>query len=406
MSTIRFIHTADLHLDSPFKGMTGLPAERLATLRDSTFTAFANLIRYAVETKPDFVLIVGDIYDGEDRSLRAQMKFHEGMEQLHAAGIPVFMSHGNHDHLAGNWTRFELPPNVHVFGGDVEEVRLTIRGQAVSIYGFSYKERHVRSKMVDGYPVAQDHDAIHIGMLHGSLAGDETHAVYAPFTKSDLLAKHYDYWALGHIHLRQQLHEEPPIVYPGNVQGRHRNEAGVKGFYEVELSKTGVSLQFIPTSALVFGRVDVSCAGLQHANEWLEACKEALESFTAQYGAGIVELSMIEVDQGALELFGQSTDEEWLDVLRDVIGDAEPLVWVQAIRFAKHIPLSAASGALMQSVIGMMDGWGADDWKDVLKDVHQHARSVKYVEVLTEEDIREVKAEAIALLAAEMAGME
>ena len=87
--------------------------------------------------------------------------------------------------------------------------------------------------------VAEDQDAFHIGMLHGSLAGDETHAVYAPFTKSELLAKQYDYWALGHIHLRQQLHEEPPIVYPGNIQGRHRNERGEKGFYEVSLTKNG-----------------------------------------------------------------------------------------------------------------------------------------------------------------------
>src|SRR5690606_1944349 len=136
---------------------------------------------------PDFVLIAGDIYDGEDRSLRAQMKFHEGMEKLNEAGIPVFISHGNHDHLAGRWTRFELPPNVHVFRNHVEEARFNVNGQAISIYGFSYKERHIRDRMVDEYPIAQDQDVFHIGMLHGSLAGDETHAVYAPFTKSELL---------------------------------------------------------------------------------------------------------------------------------------------------------------------------------------------------------------------------
>ena len=108
MSTIRFIHTADLHLDSPFKGMTAMPAERLSRLRESTFTALSKLIDYALESKPDFVLIAGDIYDGENRSLRAQLKFKEGMDKLNSAGIPVFLSHGNHDHLGGKWTRFEL----------------------------------------------------------------------------------------------------------------------------------------------------------------------------------------------------------------------------------------------------------------------------------------------------------
>jgi len=210
--------------------MTGLPTDRLNKLRDSTFAAFTKLIEHAVKTKPDFILIAGDIYDGEDRSLRTQMKFREGMVKLDTAGIPVFISHGNHDHLGGRWTRFDLPSNVHVFDEHVETVRLNVNNQEVLISGFSYKERHVRDKVIDRFPVAEDHDALHIGMLHGSLAGDETHAVYAPFTKSELLAKRYDYWALGHIHVRQQLHESPPIVYPGNLQGRHRNERGTKGF--------------------------------------------------------------------------------------------------------------------------------------------------------------------------------
>ncbi|MBE1554912.1 metallophosphoesterase family protein [Sporosarcina limicola] len=406
MSTIRFIHTADLHLDSPFKGMTGLPLNRLDALRESTFTAFARLIDYALTSKPDFMLIVGDIYDGEDRSLRAQMKFHEGMEKLNAAGISVFISHGNHDHLAGRWTRFDLPPNVHVFSEDVEEVRLNVHGQDISIYGFSYKERHIRDKMVDAYPVAKGHNTLHIGMLHGSLAGDETHAVYAPFTKSELLAKRYDYWALGHIHVRQLLEEDPPIVYPGNLQGRHRNERGPKGFYEVELSKTGASLHFIPASAIVFERVEVSCEGISHANEWLRACTEALESFKSQHGPGIVELSMIDVDSRATDLFSQSTEEEWLDVLRDTSGESEPFVWVQKISFAEQATSSVVSGALMQSVIGMMDGWTGNEWRDVLKDVYQHARGVNYLDILTEDEIREVKAGATIVLAAEMSEAE
>ncbi|MBO1912054.1 DNA repair exonuclease, partial [Microvirga sp. 3-52] len=154
MSTIRFLHAADLHLDSPFKGMTGMQVDQLVSLRNSTFAAFERLISHAIHTKPDFVLIVGDIYDGEDRSLRAQLKFQEGMKKLSDAHIPVVISYGNHDHLSGRWTRFELPSNVYVFKEKVEQVTLNIRGDQVNIYGFSYKDRHIRESMITNYPIA------------------------------------------------------------------------------------------------------------------------------------------------------------------------------------------------------------------------------------------------------------
>lgn len=400
MSSIRFIHTADLHLDSPFKGMTGLSASRLRQLRNSTFTAFVNLVDYAVKAMPDFVLIVGDIYDGEDRSLRAQVKFRKGMERLNEAGIPVFISYGNHDHLGGQWTRFELPENVHVFDREVEEARLQVNGVDVSIYGFSYRERHVREPMVAHFPEAQSVDAFHIGMLHGSLVGDVSHAVYAPFTKDKLLGKRYDYWALGHIHLRQQLHVNPPIVYPGNLQGRHRNERGVKGFYEVELSKVGASFNFVRSSTLVFERLDVSCAGIRHANEWLSVCTEALDAFREAFGAGIVELTMIDVDEGAADLFRQSSEEEWLHVLREIVEDVEPFVAVQGIYFQQQ--KNTSTSALGQSVIEMMSHWTMDEWKVILKDVYQHRGGIKYLDVLNEEEIDAVKADAAQILLNEM----
>ena len=123
-------------------------------------------------------------------------------------------------------------------------------------------------------------------------------------------------------------------------------------------------------------------------------------------GAGIVELLMTDIDSEAANLFSQSPEEEWLEVLRDFVGESEPFVWVQKISFASQLNLSLASSALVQSVAGMIDGWTKDDWKDVLKDVYQHARGVKYLELLTEDEIDEVKAGATALLTAEMSGME
>ncbi|MDS9472667.1 DNA repair exonuclease [Sporosarcina pasteurii] len=401
MSKLRFLHTADLHLDTPFKGMTGLPIERFDQLRNSTFEAFSDLIEYAIKTKPDFVLIVGDIYDGEDRSLRAQLKFQEGMKKLDEADIPVFISYGNHDHLKGNWTRFDLPGNVHVFDEKVGARTLNIRGETVNVYGFSYGERHIREAMVEQYPVAPS-EGIHIGLLHGSLVGDESHAVYAPFTKEALLSKRYDYWALGHIHKRQQLHQEPPIVYPGNLQGRHRNERGMKGFYEVALSKGDAQLEFVPASTIVFEQISISCAGIKHAGQWFEVCTTELDAFQAKQGASILELQMIDIDEDAAELFNQSTEEEWLMTLREFLQEREPFVWISRISYERTFINHDVTEALINPIISTMESWTSEQWQDVLQDVYQHARSLKYLERLTEDDFNDIRTEAEKRLIAEL----
>ncbi|MCG3088674.1 metallophosphoesterase family protein [Sporosarcina cyprini] len=401
MSTIRFIHTADLHLGSPFKGMTDLPPSRLEALRNSTIRAFQRLIDYALASKPDFVLIVGDLYDGEDRNLRAQLKFQEGMEQLHGAGIPVLLSHGNHDHLGGTWTRVALPPNVHVFGDTVETVTFQVNGEDVFIHGFSYKERHVRTPMIRDYPKAAG-NSLTIGMLHGSVAGDATHAVYAPFTKEELLEKQYDYWALGHIHLRQQLQEEPAIIYPGNIQGRHRNEKGMKGFYEVELSKSETVLRFVPTSEILFERVEVNCSGLRHANEWIQRCDEALETGETKRGR-IVELVLTEVDAEAAVLFSQAPDSEWLEILREHLEENEPFVWIRCLELERRSSgILAAPNLMVDSIVSTMEDWSMDDWRSTLQEVYQHVRMGKYLGVLDETDVSRIKVDAEQLIEKEM----
>lgn len=392
LTGIRFLHTADLHLDTPFKGMAHFPAEHLEQLRNSTFEAFNNLIQYAVETRPDFIVIVGDLYDGEDRSLRAQLKFQEGMEVLKEANIPVFLSYGNHDHLNGRWTRFELPNNVHLFDEQVEQKSLTVRGETVNLYGFSYVDRHVLEPMIDAYPVA-DSVAFHIGLLHGSLEGDASHAVYAPFTKANLLSKQYDYWALGHIHKRQLLHEEPPIVYPGNIQGRHRNEHGAKGFYDIVLSKRTTEMKFMPTATITFESLSVSCRGIRHAGEWFDLCEAVLKDFQERNGASVIRLQMIGMDEDTTALFHQSTEEEWLFALRDQLRHYSPFIWISDISYETFIVKNEATEAVMNPVIATMDNWEEAQWQEVLSELYQHTHSLQYLERLTEADLKEIQAE-------------
>lgn len=406
MTSIRFFHVADLHLDSPFKGVTSMPEHQFKTLRDSTFKAFQTLIETAVQEKPDFILIVGDIYDGEDRSLRAQHKFQEGMEVLNRHQIPVFLCYGNHDHLGGKWTRFRLPENVHVFRDKVEKVNVQIRHHDVYISGFSYPERHVKESMTTMYEDAFQTDAFYIGMLHGSLAGDTTHAVYAPFTKEELINKNYDYWALGHIHKRQVLHSEPPIVYPGNIQSRHRNEKGPKGFYDVFLEKGNALFNFIPTSSIIYDQINCSCKGIVHANEWFETIDSAIENFRNVHGAGVLEINLTDVDANTLTMLEGTPLEEWLSMVRETQEMKEPHIWVHAITFDAIDAFEMESSGMTEQVISVMDTWDTQQWKEIISDVYQHPRLSRYIERLNDNDYETIHSEARTFIQKELVGKE
>lgn len=394
MGQLRFIHAADLHLGSPFTGMKGLKKDQWNKLKDSTLDAFDRLIDYTVDVKPDLLLIVGDIYDGEDRSIRAQYRFQAGMQRLFRADIPVVISHGNHDHLSGNWPRFDLPDNVRVFDSSVSRFSLATQNGDVHITGFSYGQRHIKESIVDQFPAADYSEAFHIGMLHGSLEGDTAHAVYAPFTKQQLLSKNYDYWALGHIHKRQVLHTEPAIVYPGNLQGRHRNESGPKGFYDVKLSKTGTDMEFVPVSAIQFGVIQIDCSGVLHMNELLDECLQQVEDFAADRGAGIIELQFCQLDEGAMDLFAELPENGLIETIRESLEGMDEFVWLQKVSFDKaqqEMDLSP----LGEEIISAMERWELADWKDVLKDLYRHPKGSRFLEALDEAETAEIRHGAV-----------
>lgn len=393
MGEIRFIHTADLHLGSPFTGMRGLQPDQWKKLKDSTLDAFGRLIDYAVKEQPDFMLFAGDIYDGEDRSIRAQHRFQQGMQKLSEADIPVVLSYGNHDHLSGKWTRFELPENVYAFDEAISQIRLSTANGDVVITGFSYAQRHVKEPVIQHYPIAEEKDAVYIGMLHGSLEGDTAHAVYAPFTKQQLLSKNYDYWALGHIHLRQLLHTDPPVIYPGNLQGRHKNESGPKGFYDVRLSGSASNLSFIPASVLQFDEVMVDCSGIVHMNELLDACLAEAQEFTEQYGAGIVEVKLANLNEEARDMVKGITEEELMETIRESFSTLDDLVWVQSIA-VDGIQTPAELSPLGEEIMDRMAGWQLSDWKEVLKDLYRHPKGSRFLEALDPSKATEIQTAA------------
>ncbi|EGA89738.1 hypothetical protein GPDM_08740 [Planococcus donghaensis MPA1U2] len=390
MESIRFIHTADLHLGSPFIGMKDLQKEQWNQLKDSTLAAFDRLIQYALKTTPDFVCIVGDIYDGEDRNIRAQARFQKGMQQLAEQNIPVVMCFGNHDHLSGNWTRFELPKNVHVFDKAVSQFTLHTAAGPVIFTGFSYGKRHVNESMVEHYPIAQNLNSYHIGLLHGSLEGDATHAVYAPFKKEQLLSKQYDYWALGHIHKRQELYLEPAMVYPGNIQGRHRKESGKKGFYEVTLSKAATQLEFIPSAVVQFDQVAISGKGMVHMNELIDACQKQLSLFSEEVGTAVIELVFTDLDQDSFGLLADIPESELLEMLRESVEGLDSFVWIQQIHL-QQTQQDAELSPIGATLIDTMASWELDDWKVVLQDLYRHPKSSRFLEAVDEQTSKELQ---------------
>lgn len=257
---IRFIHTADLHLDSPFKGLKQLHPKLYNQVYQSTFGSFERLVTRAIDEAVDFMVIAGDIYDGDNQSVKAQAFFRNQMQRLNTAHIPVYLSHGNHDYMDKGISRLQLPDNVVVFGHEPE----THYQDTVAITGFSYPKRWVTERMIEKYPKRAKMD-FHIGLLHGFLEGSgSTEDVYAPFTITDLLDKEYDYWALGHIHKRQILNHQPPIVYSGNTQGRNPNELGEKGAFLVTLQKgLEPTLTFINTAPIWWIEKTLSLLGIQ-----------------------------------------------------------------------------------------------------------------------------------------------
>ena len=224
---IKFIHTADIHLDSPLRGLEAHHGTPVEEIRGATRRAFENLIDLAVEEKVDFLLIAGDLYDGDWQDYNTGLFFVSRMGRLRQAGIQVILISGNHDALSRITRTMPLPDNVvHLSSRQPQSVVLEDCG--VIIHGQSYATKAVRENLVSGYP--QRHpDYFNIGLLHTSLNGREGHENYAPCKVDDLRSKGYEYWALGHVHKRETVATDPLIIFSGNIQGRHIKETGAKG---------------------------------------------------------------------------------------------------------------------------------------------------------------------------------
>jgi len=229
----RFVHAADLHLDTPFSGLARVSPEMADTLREASLEAFDALVELTIRSEAAFLLLAGDVYDGEERGLRAQLRLLRGFERLVRRGIRIFMVHGNHDPLGGWSAVRHWPEGVTVFGpGEVRAVPVERDGRQLAlVHGISYDQRHETENLALRFQRA-DGPGVQIGLLHCHAGSDPDHAPYSPCRVDDLVAGGLDYWALGHLHRQRVLLEGGPwACYPGCLQGRSfsTGETGPKG---------------------------------------------------------------------------------------------------------------------------------------------------------------------------------
>ena len=228
-----FLHAADLHLGSPLLGLA-LKDEAIARrFAEASRRAFTSLVTQAINERVAFVLIAGDIYDGEWRDTSIGLFFARELARLHRELIPVYIIKGNHDAESVVTSAITLPEAVTVFSTRKTETRL-LEDLRVAIHGRSFPTREVADNWALAYPEAK-HGWFNIGLLHTSCDGRPGHASYAPCTLADMAARGYDYWALGHVHEFEIVSSDPYVVYPGNLQGRSVRECGPKGAVIVDV---------------------------------------------------------------------------------------------------------------------------------------------------------------------------
>ncbi|MCB4804863.1 DNA repair exonuclease SbcCD nuclease subunit [Methylobacterium brachiatum] len=275
MSGFSFIHAADLHLGSPLSGLATRDAELARRLATAGRQAFEDLVTQAIERRVAFVVVAGDIYDGDWADNTIGLFFARQVARLDRAGIPTILVRGNHDAESVITRSITLPPSVHVFSASRAET-LRLESLRVAVHGRSFQARAVEENLSLTYPAALP-GWFNLGVLHTSCTGHAAHETYAPCSVADLTARGYDYWALGHIHEYAELSQDPWIVFPGNIQGRSVRECGAKGAVLVEVADgrvTGVSR--FPLDRARFEQVTVDLSEAADTSAALEDVETAL----------------------------------------------------------------------------------------------------------------------------------
>ena len=371
----RFIHTADLHLDSPLRTLSLRNPDLAELIGDATRQALVAIVDLCLEERVDALVIAGDLYDGDQTSMKTARFLASQMQRLSEAGISVYKIRGNHDALSRITQELVLPPTVKVFGARAETIEIRAGALPVAIHGLSFAKPQAPESLLNKFraPVA---DSVNIALLHTSLAGAPGHDPYAPCSVAELHAAGMDYWALGHIHQRQAHAGARTVIMPGMPQGRDINEAGPK---TVSLVTVGddrrISVEERLTSIAEFARVTLDISDAADWRDLVHRIGRALEEERAHTRSphlvarlkltGASDLAFqirrdLDLLKAEAEQRGEAVGRTWIDKLElDLTGSA-------AVRAGTADPVFELA-ALMQAEIVTGHGFREDVREMVLE---------------------------------------
>ncbi|MFP4668552.1 MAG: exonuclease SbcCD subunit D [Desulfobacterales bacterium] len=353
-----FIHAADIHLDSPMHKLEAYDGAPVEQFRLSTRRALENLVELAVSQTVSFVLISGDLYDGDWKDYNTGLYLISRMNRLKEAGIPVFIVSGNHDAASAITKTLRMPDNVTVFSSTRPET-CTLDDPAVAIHGRSFRSAAEKKDLSKDYPAPLP-GRFNIGMLHTCATGRPGHEPYAPCTPEGLAQKDYQYWALGHVHQHEILSENPCIVFPGNTQGRHIRESGPKGCVLVTVSdEMEITSDFMPTDVVRWCRIRVDASAANEPYEVVSSFAEQLESALSENNGMPLALraEITGETRAAAEL--TSDPERWTGEIRAAAMEAgNGLAWVEKVEISCTLPPDLRhppAGGAIEELLNLFD---------------------------------------------------
>ena len=355
---MKFIHTADIHLDSPLVGLAAYQDAPVQQLRTVTRDAFSRLVDAAIEEEVDFMVIAGDLYDGSWKDSNTGHYFCREMGRLNKAKIPVYLLYGNHDSESEMTKKLSLPSNVNVFESRKPST-YRIETLKVALHGRSYREAATFENLASSYPEPIA-GWLNIGVLHTALGGYAAHQPYAPCSLDELTVKGYDYWALGHVHEHAILQKDPWIVYPGNLQGRHIREIGERGAVLVTADETGIqSVERLCVDMLRWYVVDVDASVAATLQEVASLAGRAIEQLIFEVTAPMhlaLRVRIIGKTTTHGELFGLETQLRE-EILGQVASQGADRIWVEKVKIETESSVDSLNINTRSDAISELQGF-------------------------------------------------
>ena len=340
----KFVHAADIHLDSPLRGLSAYEGAPVDALRGATRASFRNLVDLTIREEAAFIIIAGDLYDGTWRDYQTGLFFVNEMARLRSAGIRAFVLYGNHDAESEITKRLRLPDNVSVFPARAAKTFM-VDDLNVALHGRSFQTPATIENLVPTYPEPLA-GRLNIGVLHTALEGNTEHPNYAPCSLQELIAKGYQYWALGHVHEHSIKNRDPWIVFPGNLQGRHAREAGPRGAVLVAADGTSiVSAERVFTDVLRWHQLIVDLSPAATVDQAIDLVKDGVVRTVESEPDGRPLAIRIRLT-GETGVHGVLFEEEteFAENVRAVaVGNAGEAAWIEKIQIETRPPASALS---------------------------------------------------------------